>query len=115
MPSHDGLSKAFYDHCLGAANPAPFVESTGGLERAWVEGYLALLDQASQAWGEEPMCPLEVLEAIQAASFRLTARYENWHRWTTGVNAETEHLLAQVRTASDKFLRARLARQTDSE
>ena len=114
MLAHEVLKKALYDHCLGAGNAAGSVEGTGVLQKIWVDEYLALLAQAAQTWGEQPAYPTEVVAAIQSVSIHLTAKYENWHRWTTGVNAETERLLAQVRAASERFLLARAARPADT-
>ncbi|MGH8675790.1 MAG: hypothetical protein ACREVG_15965 [Burkholderiales bacterium] len=113
MHPHEALKQALYDHCLGPGNPGGSLESTGILGRLWVDEYLALLEQASATWREQPLWPREVVAAIHAASSCLSAKYRNWHLWTAGVNAETERQLAQVRVAGERFLLACAARPAE--
>lgn len=104
MSTLESIKRGLHDHCLGTGDPAPSLERTGTLTRSWVESYLRLLEEASVAWGDDPLWPREVVAAVGTACFRLRSRYEQWHLWTTGVNSETEHLLAQVEAPSERFL-----------
>ncbi len=104
-----------FEHCLGVADPSHSLVNSGRFPDGWVERYLALLEEATRRWKDQPSWPRELVAAIHFASWYLGIRYEAWRGFKKSSNTATADQLATIRTPSEFFLLAALTDATTSD